>query len=360
MLNKIFGSASASSEPVKAPASAVLLRRATHAGSWYDDDPRRLASVVSRHLSAAEAKMSSSTSDAPPRRIFGLIGPHAGISYCGATAGHAYMLLRRWLYSGDPEAAKVSRIFMLGPSHHKWIEGVEVSSATAFETPFGNLQVDRDAIAEVVAACKTSGLPCAPMELGADEDEHSLELHLPFLSHVLHFPPTQAAEQPPQNSLASRVKLVPIVVGGGCQGKGEGTLGRILAPYIGAPENIFVVSSDFCHWGARFRYTHHFEKSAFPEIGDAIEAMDRRGMQLIGDRDMTGWSKYLQDTKNTICGRSPITAVMAALDAAEARRSIAGDGTKAKIEFVHYSQSSRCKSASDSSVSYASAVFSFA
>lgn len=28
---------------------------------------------------------------------------------------------------------------------------------------------------------------------------------------------------------------------------------RILAPYLENEENLFVISSDFCHWGSRYR-----------------------------------------------------------------------------------------------------------
>ena len=34
---------------------------------------------------------------------------------------------------------------------------------------------------------------------------------------------------------------------------------QILAPYLQDPRNVFVISSDFCHWGARFGFTFHDE-----------------------------------------------------------------------------------------------------
>lgn len=34
----------------------------------------------------------------------------------------------------------------------------------------------------------------------------------------------------------------------------EATYGRILAPYLNDPSNVFVISSDFCHWGSRFSF----------------------------------------------------------------------------------------------------------
>ncbi len=29
----------------------------------------------------------------------------------------------------------------------------------------------------------------------------------------------------------------------------------MLAPYLDDPGNVFIVSSDFCHWGQRFQFT---------------------------------------------------------------------------------------------------------
>ena len=34
---------------------------------------------------------------------------------------------------------------------------------------------------------------------------------------------------------------------------------QVLAPYLQDPRNLFVISSDFCHWGARFGFTFHDE-----------------------------------------------------------------------------------------------------
>lgn len=37
----------------------------------------------------------------------------------------------------------------------------------------------------------------------------------------------------------------------------EAAYGALLAPYLDDPSNLFVISSDFCHWGMRFNYTHY-------------------------------------------------------------------------------------------------------
>ena len=66
-----------------------------------------------------------------------------------------------------------------------------------------------------------------------EEDEHSLELHLPFIYKVLKDKP---------------FKLVPIMVGN-TDPKLENYLGNFFAKYFDDPNTIFIISSDFCHWG---------------------------------------------------------------------------------------------------------------
>lgn len=53
----------------------------------------------------------------------------------------------------------------------------------------------------------------------------------------------------------------------------EQMYGEIFAKYLADPQNLFVISSDFCHWGSRFRYTY-YEKSAGP-IWKSIEKLDK-------------------------------------------------------------------------------------
>ena len=70
---------------------------------------------------------------------------------------------------------------------------------------------------------------------------------------------------------------MPILVGN-LDNATEALYGRLLAPYLADARNFFVVSSDFCHWGARFSY-RQIDK-AYPTISEGIEALDRRGMRV--------------------------------------------------------------------------------
>lgn len=87
--------------------------------------------------------------------------------------------------------------------------------------------------------------------------------------------------------------------------------GVILSTYFRDPETLFVVSTDFCHWGNRFDFTHRFKEEA--TVGDSIEKLDRMGMELIEKNDLNGFLKYMKNYENTICGRIPLKVYMATI-----------------------------------------------
>jgi len=138
--------------------------------------------------------------------------------------------------------------------------------------------------------------------------------------------------------------LVPILVGSLTK-KSEDLYGSILVKYFEDPENFFVISSDFCHWGNRFDY-FHYEEEVGP-IWKSIELLDRRGMDAIETQNPDNFSDYLKKYSNTICGRHPIGVLL---------QMIKHSKQKLDVRFVHYAQSNKCMEESDHSVSYAVAV----
>lgn len=77
-------------------------------------------------------------------------------------------------------SAHRKRVFLLGPSHHHYLSKAALSRCTHYGTPLGNLPVDRDTTAELYKA----GL-FEWMSQSIDEDEHSLEMHLPYIFKML-------------------------------------------------------------------------------------------------------------------------------------------------------------------------------
>ena len=290
---------------------SLSMRRATHAqAGWYETDKTVLQGQLKSWLAAADQP----TDSAVPRA---LIVPHAGYSYSGPTAA--------WGYKHIDGLTSVKRVFILGPSHHWHTRRCALSRATAYRTPLGDVPVDVQMIAELHA----SGL-FDSMTMAVDEAEHSLEMHVPYLQHCLG---------------ASPFKLVPVMVGS-LSAESESLYGRLLSAYFCEPGTLFVCSTDFCHWGARFHYTPH-DKAAGPPHA-FVEAMDREGMRLIEAGVPEAFGAYLRRTQNTICGRHPIGVLMYALQSANG-------GASLSTRFTRYAQSSRAVTLADSSVSYASA-----
>ena len=138
-----------------------LLRRAAVAGSWYPGTRDRIQAEVGAFLAGAAAER-------PRGRVVGLISPHAGLRYSGPVAAHGYGLLR---------GRAPCTVVLVGPSHRAAFEGVAVWPRGAFETPLGRIPIDE----ELAAALEWPVVVLPEVH----RDEHSLEMQLPFLQHVM-------------------------------------------------------------------------------------------------------------------------------------------------------------------------------
>ena len=169
------------------------------------------------------------------------------------------------------------------------------------------------------------------MDLEADEAEHSIEMHLAYIAKVME---------------GQHFTIVPVLVGS-LNAAREAVYGQIFARYLLQPDNLFVVSSDFCHWGSRFGF--QFYRRTWGEIHECIRRLDHMGMDLIESRKADDFKAYLREYGNTICGRHPISLLLNAM------QEVAKHAPNQELKFLRYAQSDACKSSSDSSVSYASA-----
>ncbi|TFK77055.1 UPF0103-domain-containing protein [Pluteus cervinus] len=318
-------------------------RAASHAGDWYTGDAPTLDAELTKWLGDVDATSES----LPIRGCKAIIAPHAGYSYSGPTAAWAYKSI---------DTSGVKRVFILGPSHHIYLDGCALSTCQEYETPIGSLPLDLDVIKELRATGKFEDLTAK-----ADEDEHSIEMHLPYVRKIFQ---------------DRDIKVVPVVVGA-ISHSAEATYGAILAPHLASEETLFVVSSDFCHWGTRFSYTFYYPEplpsetpavrlsrsvapTAANPIHQSIRQLDHQGMNVLtldpetASNAHAAFSEYLSTTKNTICGRHPIGVLLGALAALESEKEI-----HPTLKWVRYEQSSACSTVRDSSVSYASAWVKF-
>lgn len=175
------------------------------AGQFYPGNPQALDDAVRSYL--AEATRAAFRPKA-------LIVPHAGYIYSGPVAASAYRLL-------EPLRASIRRVVLLGPVHRVWVAGLALPGAEAFDTPLGRIPLDQaamDALAD---------LPQVEISPGAHAQEHSLEVHLPFLQALL-----------------DDFTLVPLAVGGATPEQ----VAEVLERLWGGDETLIVVSSDLSHF----------------------------------------------------------------------------------------------------------------
>lgn len=244
------------------------------------------------------------------------------------------------------------RVFLLGPSHHYYLTGAATTGCDKYRTPLGDLTVDTTLVKKIQEEWRLE-----TMSKRTDEDEHSLEMHLPYIYKML------SLKNPSFQNDPTTVPLVPIMVGN-TDASTEAHYGSLIAPYLADPANVFVISSDFCHWGSRFRYTYYqpadgstaMQLRSNPRVPSdhpihaSIAAVDQESMDAVESRSHRQFLDQLRKTGNTVCGRHPIGVFMAAVEKAE---GLGQD--KGQFAFLRYERSSLVEDISDSSVSYCSA-----
>ena len=238
-----------------------MLRRAAVAGSWYSADPARLAAEVDRYVSSAVVEPPAES----PRAV---IVPHAGLMYSGPVAAFAYRAVRDRGY-----AAAV----LVGPSHFIPFRGVSLWPSGQWETPYGPVRVDADMAESLRLECHD--IVDVP---SAHAREHSLEMQLPFLAHLL-----------------PGVPIVPLVMGHQTR-QTAFSLGNALAYVIArleAHQNVLLIASTDLS---------HYENAGVASQLDAV--MIQRAEAL----DPEGLMAALEHEPRHACGGGPMVSVLLA------------------------------------------------
>jgi MEMO1 family protein len=186
-----------------------LIRPPAVAGMFYPSNPKELEAAVAYYLNEAATKFEAATF--APKAI---IAPHAGYVYSGLTAAAVYNRLA-------PAKGVIKRVIILGPCHRVAVKGMALPSTQAFQTPLGDVPLDMEAAAKIV------GLPQVEIFNDTHVEDHSLEVHLPFLQKVL-----------------GDFSIVPMIVG---QASPE-QVAEVLEILWGGPETLILISSDLSHY----------------------------------------------------------------------------------------------------------------
>lgn len=230
-----------------------------------------------------------------PRRLVGLVSPHAGYMYSGPVAAHGFVEVAA---EGSPES-----FVILGPNHHGLGSGVSLRSSGKWRTPLGEVTVDGSLAREIL---KHSDL--IDDEEEAHLHEHSIEVQLPFLQHLFgefRFVPICMMMQDWRTALE-----VGRAVGEACSGK----------------DVLVIASTDFTHY----------------ESHERAVSRDRRAIEKILKLDGRGLVEVVEEEGISMCGYGPVAAMleaarrMGATSARLLKYATSGDTSGFKGEVVGY------------------------
>lgn len=231
------------------------VRQSVIAGKWYPGQPDALRRTLEGYLADAEkVKLEG--------ELKALISPHAGYAYSGPTAAYAYKQLE--------DGPAFDTVAVLSPIHQAFLGRFAVTRASYYETPLGLVEVD----AELVEAL---GKDVTLNRIGFD-GEHSLEIQLPFLQHML-----------------GEFTLLPVMMGDqGLRACRE--LSAAVTKVVGEEDALLVASSDLAH-------LHDYQE---------VVAHDRYVQKFVNDFDPEGLASSLAKNEAQACGGGPIVTVMLA------------------------------------------------
>ena len=201
-----------------------------------------------------------------PRKIFGIVCPHAGYMYSGAVAANGYAKLAN---DGLPEA-----FVILGPNHTGYGSGVSIMTEGGWETPLGVSLID-----SVLAQQIQKGSSIIDIDEEAHAYEHSIEVQLPFIQFLFK----DAAKFVPICMMMQDLRT-------------SREIAKTLVEQLKGKDILIVASSDFTHY----------------EPHDAVVRKDEMAIDAITRLDDAALNDLGESSKVTMCGYGPITTLMAA------------------------------------------------
>lgn len=224
-------------------------------GMFYPDSPSSLKGMIDEFLAKAEKRHI----DGKP---VALIVPHAGYVYSGQIAASAYKQI---------EGMHFDTVVLLGVSHGVAIKGASVYRSGGYETPLGIAEIDSELAEELISQDKIF-----TSQPRAHAVEHSLEVQVPFLQHIL-----------------SGVKIVPILMGRWSEATCS-AVSAALAKVINGRNILLVASTDMSHY-------HPY---------DTARSMDGITISSIQNMDVAQLMADLSSRKCELCGSAPVITTL--------------------------------------------------
>lgn len=273
----------------------VDVRPSPIAGSWYSANPEVLAREIEGYLSCDQPHEFEG-------EVIGLVVPHAGHRYSGKVAGCAFQAVR---------GLQRDLVAVISPLHDYHPAALLTTAHKGYATPLGVVPVDAEAVAGLDHKLRDEGnLNLTPV---AYDEEHSLEIELPFL----------------QRSLAGEFKLLPVMVRSQSPLVAR-ELGVALAEVMSGRNGLLVASSDLSHYNPL----------------EVAREMDKEMLRAVTSLDPDAVWQTQRSGRGYACGVAAIATVL------EASRQMGAD----EVRIVRYGTSADTTGDEESVVGYGAAL----
>ncbi|MFC1769105.1 AmmeMemoRadiSam system protein B [Nanoarchaeota archaeon] len=276
------------------------VRASAVSGTWYPGSETELKKTIKGFL--------NNTKKVDLGRIKAIIVPHAGYAFSGQVAATAYKQVEKEDYK---------TVIIIGPSHYEDFIGASLPNYTHYETPLGEVKISD----KVNKLSKEKFFQLHP---GAHDQEHSLEMQIPFIQTIL-----------------PKAEIIPILIGASTNTSQLEQIANTLKEYVD-DKTLIVISSDFTHYGPNYGYVP-FSK----DIEESLKNLDLTAVKLISDKNPDAFLEFIEKTGCTICGRQPITILMNIVKEKEIKSHI-----------IYYTTSGELTGDHTNSVSYVTMAFS--
>jgi MEMO1 family protein len=280
------------------------VRKPAVAGMFYPGNPEELQKTVTDSLHAARKEPFAEP-------IKAILSPHAGLTYCGATMAAAFKQIEGAAFTYDT-------VILIGLSHRVPTKAAAVSSASAWETPLGKVDVDTALTAKLTRMSDR-----VEFNDRAHAQEHSLEVLLPFL-HVA--------------SGGKPFKIVPLLTSSS-DPQDQQIVAGCLTEIAGDPRILIVLSADLSHFPPG-----PVAQIVDGKILDAVKSLDPK---RLSEQNALLMKEGHPGLECTICA---LDATMCVLRAAE------GLGIK-RATVLNYSNSGMTSGDENRVVGYGAVVF---
>lgn len=201
-----------------------------------------------------------------PGEVIGLVAPHAGYRYSGHVAAHAFKTLQGRLFDS---------VLVVAPLHQYHPQPILTSAHCAYRTPLGDIPLASETLQAISRMLEDrTGLSLARV---THDQEHSLEIELPFLQVVL----------------GERFDLIPIMLRDQSRETAR-VLGEVLGEALKEKNCLMVASTDLSHF--------YSENQAHQLDERVLEALTRFSPEGLFDLKQRG--------EGQACGLAPMAAVL--------------------------------------------------